>query len=41
MQSRSNLLTNREQQVLRMIGRGMSRHEIAKELFRPWLKGEK
>jgi len=34
MQSRSNLLTNREQQVLRMIGRGMSRHEIAKELFR-------
>ena len=34
MQSRSNLLTAREQQVLRMIGRGMSRHEIAKELFR-------
>jgi len=34
MQSRSNLLTNREQQILRMIGRGMSRHEIAKELFR-------
>ena len=34
MQSRSNLLTTREQQVLRMIGRGMSRHEIAKELFR-------
>ncbi|MEM8883013.1 MAG: response regulator transcription factor [Planctomycetota bacterium] len=34
VQSRSNLLTNREQQILRMIGRGMSRHEIAKELFR-------
>ena len=34
MQSRSKLLTNREQQILRMIGRGMSRHEIAKELFR-------
>ena len=33
-QSRSNLLTTREQQILRMIGRGMSRTEIAKELFR-------
>ncbi len=34
MQSRSKLLTNREQQILRMIGRGMSRNEIAKVLFR-------
>jgi DNA-binding NarL/FixJ family response regulator len=34
LQSRSNLLTTREQQILRMIGRGMSRNEIAKELFR-------
>ncbi len=34
LQSRNNLLTTREQQILRMIGRGMSRNEIAKELFR-------
>ncbi|MHC4407979.1 MAG: response regulator [Planctomycetota bacterium] len=34
LQSRSNLLTTRESQILRMIGRGMSRNEIAKELFR-------
>ena len=34
VQSRNNLLTTREQQILRMIGRGMSRNEIAKELFR-------
>lgn len=32
--SRSQLLTNRESQILRMIGRGMSRGEIAKEIFR-------
>ena len=32
--TRSQLLTSREQQILRMIGRGMSRTEIAKELFR-------
>jgi len=32
--SRSQLLTAREQQILRMIGRGMSRFEIAKALFR-------
>ncbi len=32
--SRSQLLTAREQQVLRMIGRGLSRASIAKELFR-------
>jgi len=32
--SRSQLLTAREQQILRMIGRGMSRSGIAKELFR-------
>ena len=32
--TRSQLLTAREQQILRMIGRGMSRNEIAKELFR-------
>ena len=32
--SRSQSLTAREQQILRMIGRGMSRAEIAKSLFR-------
>ena len=32
--SRSNLLTNREQQILRMIGRGLSRSDIARELHR-------
>ncbi len=32
--SRSQLLTTRESQILRMIGRGMSRNEIAKVLFR-------
>jgi len=32
--SRSQLLTARESQILRMIGRGMSRNEIAKVLFR-------
>ena len=32
--SRSQLLTAREQQILRMIGKGLSRTEIAKELFR-------
>ncbi len=32
--SRSQLLTARESQILRMIGRGMSRGEIAKEIFR-------
>ena len=32
--SRSQLLTNRESQILRMIGRGLSRNEIAKVLFR-------
>ena len=34
--SRSGLLTAREQQVLRMIGRGMSRQEIARALFRSY-----
>lgn len=32
--TRSQLLTAREQQILRMIGRGMSRNDIAKALFR-------
>jgi DNA-binding NarL/FixJ family response regulator len=32
--SRSQLLTNREQQILRMIGRGMSRADIARALHR-------
>jgi DNA-binding NarL/FixJ family response regulator len=32
--TRSQLLTAREAQILRMIGRGMSRNEIAKALFR-------
>ena len=32
--TRSQLLTSREQQILRMIGRGMSRTEIARALFR-------
>lgn len=32
--SRSSLLTAREQQILRMIGRGMSRSEIAHALYR-------
>ena len=32
--SKLSTLTPREQQILRMIGRGMSRNEIAKELFR-------
>jgi len=32
--SRSTLLTTREEQILRMIGRGMARHEIATTLHR-------